>query len=106
MALTPFRWIAALISACLIVAVALIREDPPLRREAGVERQLIARADYTGGLASNAGARLRHAQVWDSLRAVLAQPTPQHIGRLACRDSVNNPEATSSLNNTERDIIM
>lgn len=75
MALTPLRWIAALISACLIVAVALIREDPPLRRESGVERQLIARADRTGGHASNAGERLRLALVKDSLRAVLAQPT-------------------------------
>lgn len=75
MALTPLRWIAAVISAWLIVGVALIRESPPIRREAGIENQLIARADHAGGHEFNAAERLRLAQVRDSLRVVLAQPT-------------------------------
>ena len=75
MALTPLRWIAALIVACLGIAVTLPREDPPLRREAGIEHELIVRSDRAGAHAFNAAGRLRLAQVRDSLHTVLAQPT-------------------------------
>lgn len=75
MALTPLRWIAALIAGCLIAGVALLREDQPLRWDRGVERQLVNRTDRLGGHATNAAERLRLAQFRDSLRPVIAQPT-------------------------------
>lgn len=74
MALTPLRWIAALIAGCLVAGVAVLRESPPRGRESSVGRQLADRTDRLGGHASNAAERLRLAQLRDSLRAVVGQP--------------------------------
>jgi len=75
MALTPFRWIAAMISGCLMVAVLLLRQDPPTRREAGAEERLSMRAQRLAGHATNTAERLRLVHLMDSLDAVIAQPT-------------------------------
>lgn len=66
MALTPFRWIAALVASCLLVAVIVLRAGTPPRREVDFDTELTHRMGFHGRHAANAAARLRLAQLMDS----------------------------------------
>lgn len=75
MALTPFRWLAALIAACLMSAVIILRPDHADRRyDRGPERRLANRADLYAQHAGVAAGRLRLAQLLDSTRVIEARP--------------------------------
>ena len=67
MALTPFRWIAALIAGALISAVVIFRDNTPRRTEHSVERDLSRTADVHAQHATGTAAKLRLAQLMDSL---------------------------------------
>lgn len=69
MALTPLRWIAALVAGCLIIAVPILREDPPLVGDTGMERRLSDEMDWHARHASALAGRLRTVQVVDSTGA-------------------------------------
>lgn len=73
MALTPFRWIAALIAGCLIVAVAILRNGPSPRLDNDLEKQLEFRVNRYASRAAVAATRLRLAQLLDSTGTGIAQ---------------------------------
>lgn len=75
MALTPLRWVAAAIAGCLVSGVALLRNDPPSRRESSVEQRLARRAERLAGHATNTADRIHLVQLLDSVNTVVAQPT-------------------------------
>lgn len=74
MALTPFRWIAALVASCLLVAVIVLREGSPTRREMDIDLELTNRLGWHGRHAADAAARLRLAQLMDSTGVTREQP--------------------------------
>ncbi len=75
MALTPLRWVAAVIAGCLMSGVVLLRTDPPSRPESSVEQRLARRAERLAGHATNTADRLHLVQLLDSVNTVVAQPT-------------------------------
>lgn len=68
MALTPFRWIAAAVAGCLVLAVVILRFDSPSTAW-GPNAVLESRTEYAGRHATSAALRLRTAQIVDSLEA-------------------------------------
>jgi hypothetical protein len=72
-ALTPFRWIAAFVAGCLIVAVALLTTPTPSPGTVDLERTLASREQLSGEHASSAGSMLAVARLMDSTRAVAAR---------------------------------
>lgn len=75
MALTPLRWVAAVIAGCLVSGVVLLRNDQPSRPESSVEQRLARRAERLAGHATNTADRLHLVQLLDSVKGVVAQPT-------------------------------
>ena len=69
MALTPLRWIGALIAGCLIISVVILRDEPVRVREPGTEGHLVNEMDAHSRHASALASRLRTLQLLDSLGA-------------------------------------
>jgi hypothetical protein len=73
MALTPLRWVAALIAGCLIVGVAVLAGEERLwGRDSDLDRRLSRRVDTHERHASAAAGRLRFAQLMDSMHVAIA----------------------------------
>lgn len=74
MALTPFRWIAVSIAACLIVAVVIFNEERTGRvYDRGPERHLTYREELHAQHAGAAARRFQFARLLDSVRASATQ---------------------------------
>jgi hypothetical protein len=73
MALTPSRWIAALVAGCLVVAVALLTTPESSPGTVDPEQTLVRRADLATGRAYTAVLDLTIARLMDSTRAVAAR---------------------------------
>src|SRR5205085_565337 len=74
MALNPFRWLAALIAACLAVSVIIMGFGS--RKVYGFDRAanlLLSRYTMRSRQATRAAGRLRLAQLMDSTRGVTAR---------------------------------
>lgn len=75
MALTPFRWIAAALASCLMLAVVILRDEPSARRPADMDRVLTTRSDLYGSHAARAASRLHLWMLLDSV-GVRTDPAP------------------------------
>lgn len=75
MALTPLRWVAAVVAGCLMSGVVLLNKDRPSQPVSSVEQRLARRAERLAGHATNTADRLHLVQLLDSVKAVVAQPT-------------------------------
>lgn len=73
MALTPFRWIAALIAGALIAGVVILRDNVPRRVEQTRDQELARHADALARHATGIAEKLRLAQLMDSLHVGATQ---------------------------------
>lgn len=73
MALTPFRWVVALIIACLVAAVVILRTDNRQWRNADDEEVLGRRFNTLASQAAVTVGKLRSEQLIDSTRSVAAR---------------------------------
>lgn len=71
MAMTPFRWVSALLAASLIIAVMLLRDSSPRSEPLGTERKLDLIHNATSKQAGALGGRLRLASLLDSTRVAI-----------------------------------
>jgi hypothetical protein len=72
-ALTPFRWVAALVAGCLVVAVALLTTPESSPGTVDPEQTLVRRDELSRGRARRAALDLTIARLMDSTRAVAAR---------------------------------
>lgn len=96
MALTPFRWIAGLVVGFLLASIIILREPTSRARAADLDDDLNQRAERHARHASSAAARLRVAQVSDSVR-IANEQTAERAPIRVLRDAAFSVESQRAL---------
>jgi hypothetical protein len=79
MALTPFRWIVALVAMCIVFSIAVLRVTPNRDRARNTSEGLLERHDTYALQVREAARKLRLATIVDSIRPELSRPSTNAI---------------------------